>query len=80
MADDPVATIQNFIGTMKDTASNVQRAAETAEKRAKEIEDLGRSRPSVASREARPFRRVLRGSRRWTHPRTPALPCTTIRP
>ena len=42
MADDPVATIQNFIGTMKDTASNVQRAAETAEKRAKEIEDLGR--------------------------------------
>jgi hypothetical protein len=41
MADDPLANLQSFIGSMKDTASNVLQAAETAEKRAKEIESLG---------------------------------------
>jgi hypothetical protein len=42
MADDPLATLQNFISDMNQTASSVLQAAENAEKKAKELESLGR--------------------------------------
>jgi hypothetical protein len=42
MADDPLATLQSFISDMNQTASSVLQAAENAEKKAKELEDLGR--------------------------------------
>jgi hypothetical protein len=42
MADDPLATVQAFVSEMNQTAASLQQAVENAEKRASELEELGR--------------------------------------